>query len=54
MREAVRLDRLARRFLSCLGADRASRLCLSLFFKAVLGTSASSTSRRYKTPAWRF
>ncbi len=37
MRQAVRLDRLARRFLGCLGADRASRLCLSLFFKAVLG-----------------
>lgn len=37
MREAVRLDRLARRFLGCLGADRASRLVLSLFFKAVVG-----------------
>ena len=37
MRQAVRLDRLARRWLSCIGADRASRLCLSLFFKAALG-----------------
>ena len=37
MRPAVRLDRLARRFLVCIGADRASRLVLSLFFKATLG-----------------
>lgn len=39
MREAVRLDRLARRFLRSrdLCADHASRLVLSLFFKAVLG-----------------
>lgn len=37
MRQAVRLDRLARRWLRCIGADRASRLCLSLFFKAALG-----------------
>lgn len=37
MRQAVRLDRLARRFLGCIGAERASRLVLSLFFKAALG-----------------
>jgi hypothetical protein len=34
---AVHLHRLAQRFLRPLGADRAGRLVLSLFFKAVLG-----------------